>query len=702
MVQGVVEINGLPYAIIPFQQERQGREADVHTRTKESFSPNFRTQGNVRLDQIQGATRQIFGPFTGGHGRKKILTSDVDLENEFKKFWDTNGVDTRWPDGARLPLLKQTPTDTGDTDMVFFNSLQEFGNLLILYGARELADINNDTIKSMTWDGATTDFDTVQTVQAPSTQALILTSVVSPDQVIVFYAVGASPTVFAELSTDGTTPSWTQLTWSSAPTLTGHTISANTSVSEQFQIVKALFSLETDEFVIVTVDSATDLIEFWSNTSAGTTIAIESPTIPLTTVSLNTTALVNGLAEYTNEDGNSRVYLGTRESLYEIDHTSSTWTKKRYFTTTPGFYNFRNMITHDGKLFFPLHAESDEPARLVALDTSGGNRDYTFDWGLDIGDTVPVDALGPISYLLSRPPWLIMAVGGTAASRNARIMMRNTSDPDAGWHTIYKHATSNERIHHLFVTNLDDDVERLFFISRKLSGGAGVDSSQEDNIFFMEDVFVNPASGLSIKREASGFIDLPNFNMGMPTLNKNVLQNSLEAEDLSASTSGQYVAASFGLNGQVRTTITLGDYLSGDLDLDLGGTAGEGAILKSYATRLTLHRGGTNTLTPVVQSLDVAYLPDPPEQQIFSVMVDIAASAKMSGSGDRKVVVDNLKSAAAAGGILKLFKYTDNSHFVRVKLQPMERMEPGFGGGVSPDTLAATHGFVLVTMEEMI
>ena len=92
--------------------------------------------------------------------------------------------------------------------------------------------------------------------------------------------------------------------------------------------------------------------------------------------------------------------------------------------------------------------------------------------------------------------------------------------------------------------------------------------------------------------------------MGDGVLQATVLQAVLDATDLSADTSGEYVAYSTGTEDADWGTDARGNFLSGDLDLQFGAGAGVGA--KRMKHQLDLFRdAAVNTDTPKGKRFEV-------------------------------------------------------------------------------------------------
>mgnify|MGYP001609122409 FL=1 len=182
---------------------------------------------------------------------------------------------------------------------------------------------------------------------------------------------------------------------------------------------------------------------------------------------------------------------------------------------------------------------------------------------------------------------------------------------------------------------------------------------------------MNPASGVSIKRESSGALRRPEFDGGMPRINAAFLQVFYDAISLSASTAGEYINFDYGLDGADPTT-ALGNFLSGDKDLDLG-TSSRGVSAKTFTAQETYNRdAGVNTDSPQGRSLELVYLKKPTRLQSFEFEIDMVATARNRMGGVEQVIAD-LETAIDSVTLLP-FKYGKMAQ-VNVRVRTPESME---------------------------
>jgi len=299
----------------------------------------------------------------------------------------------------------------------------------------------------------------------------------------------------------------------------------------------------------------------------------------------------------------------------------------------------------------------------------------------------------------STGPWLIASLGGGTTGRQARIIVRNTLDPDTGWHTMRKHGTENEKIEWIEYSADDDGTSRLHYSVRT--------AAATSNTKFLANPLTNPQSAVSIKRESSGTLVLPEFDGGMATTPATFLQQRINAADLSATNSNEYVNANYGVDGAVRTTdvASPSDFLSGTKTLKHA--SGAGVAGTSYGVGLDFHRdGGTNTDTPKVRSLEVVYMKIPTELITARFTINVAKQYGVSPGAmlPAKQVRKNLEAARDLTGTLAAFTYTDvGTKYVKVRLtRSREKLVQHSGGGEgAQNTFWIREGLVDVECEEI-
>jgi hypothetical protein len=268
-----------------------------------------------------------------------------------------------------------------------------------------------------------------------------------------------------------------------------------------------------------------------------------------------------------------------------------------------------------------------------------------------------------------------------------------------------KHGSANKKIEWIAASGDDDGTPRLHYAVRT--------AASTSDTKFLGQAFAEPSSGVTIKREASGYVTMPYLDAGFPLDSGPWLQYAINAEDLSASTSGEYAAVKYGVDDgsgglQARSNSTLGNFLSGTKTIDFPSTSGgsdngAGVSSANMGSELTLHRAGTNTNTPKMKDIQIAVIKEIPERERMEFTIDIQATMDLNGRTAENIVA-SIK-AGRAPGELRTFTYGPTTKYVRVR-QARWTVVPTVWGGVPAAVVdfgqMQRTGFVEVVLEEVI
>ncbi len=322
-------------------------------------------------------------------------------------------------------------------------------------------------------------------------------------------------------------------------------------------------------------------------------------------------------------------------------------------------------------------------AKILNIDTTQG---------IDRDDGVTANMAGPVRWFKSGGGFLYISVGGGKAARNARVLCHNGE----GWHSVRKHGSANEKIEWIELSSDDDATPRLHYAVRT---GAAVSNTKH-----LEHPNTNPSSGILIKRETTGFIDLPIMDGGMPSTDGIFLNAGIAADDLSATNSNEFINMDYAGDGEARAANDHGDFLSGTLALPWA--SGAGLATRELASRLNLNNdsGGTNTDTPKFRSLSIDYVKDPDTVESWRLVVDLGATAELQGESP-ETIITNLQTARDLG-TLPAFAYANSgTKFVKVFIPEWEEevAEASSEGSVAPvNTKAVRKGTVELILEERL
>jgi hypothetical protein len=488
-------------------------------------------------------------------------------------------------------------------------------------------------------------------------------------------------------STDGAT--WTLPTTAITAGLLDNNVTANEDIDA------GLLATVGNELVAVVWHESNGTITFFSSTNAGVAWSDEAGDI----ASGNGP---QGVAAYTDIDSVLKLYVGTREGLWLVDTTPSTWTIDLIFPMRPHNDNCRRMTVHNGALWFSQGVSNNEPAIIYRMMVSGDTR--IFDTGElpdgvvispSSGDGLPTDLLGSLHWMTSAGMLLYASIGGGALNRNARVICHNGQ----GWHSMYRDATANKKIQWIDVSPEDNDIPRLHFAFRT--------SSSASNTKFLAYPNTNPASvSALIKRQASSYVDLPFVDNGMPTYDATWLQSRVAAGDLSATDSDQYINLYYGVNDVAYGTDSfteLGDILSGTKFLDWASGAGVTGFNSSH--RVILKRDASVTTDAAIfKSLDVIFSKSIPARDAWEFTIDIPATKLRFGLGEDKIIAN----IEAARNLLTLPIFTyGRSGNKYVKVMPItwyETLRSARGGRSTgaPSQFSDRAKFVEMRLEEQV
>jgi len=353
-------------------------------------------------------------------------------------------------------------------------------------------------------------------------------------------------------------------------------------------------------------------------------------------------------------------------------------------------YNCRRMVVHQGALWYAAgHGDTGtaRPQEIRRLVNHDGVRDIQYGFGLDVGDGVAADALGELLWMESAGEHLFISVGGSASGLKARIMDWYVNEyGEAGWHTVVKNAT--EAVTYPWIGLGANDY--LYWAE------AGTGHVAKG----VQYATLSPSAGVSTPRAGSGFIDLPDIDFGMPADIGVAVKVSVDAVNLSATNSNEYINVDFGTDGAVRTTTDLGDMLSGTKSIAFGSGAGVSAT--SIAVRMNLHQdGGSTTDDPILRATEIEMYKQPPERERFEFTIDIQASADIEGLSPEEVIT-NIQTARDLTTFPALvYGNLTSTNVVVKRLVWLETPEKEGMAGVAADTESKRVGACHVFAEEV-
>ena len=676
MPEGDLSLNAVGYVLRPFDHE--GRRALIHRYLVEQFGASYRLAGRQRLEDVTNHGVFVVPNLMLGHGRYRIASDSAFSPDEYRRFFDAQDIETRFAE-IRLGILAEDSTEPATGEVVRASAPFK-GEILTLL--EDDTGASGKRIATANYTGSTTTWDYQDTGLSDATEGVALDCIAAGDYFVALIAESNDHiTLFGATSTAslGTSP-FTEIT----ANLLTNVVTANEDIDA------GLLAYDGTQLIAVIWEETNGLLAFFSAPHPGSNL-VEWANENIDIASGNGP---QGLVVFDDIDGVQKLYVGSREGLYVVDTSVATWTKRLIYPMPASNDNCRRMTVNNGKLWFAQGVDDDSPAPIITMEIRGDQRIFDTSMGLNVGDGVPDEMLGPIRYMRSSGAFLYASVGGGKASRNARVICWNGK----GWHTVYRHGTANVKVEWLDISADDDGTPRLHFSVRS--------AASTSTLRFLAYPDTNPQSGISKKYEADGFIDLPYMDIGMPLDSKAWLRIGVNAVDLSADNTGEYINADYGGDDgsgglEARNANDLGDFLAATSTIKFA--SGAGLKSRNLGLRINLHRAATNTKTPKLKDIEVAALPQRTVLQGFLFLIDLGASAEILDK-DAEGVVTTLETARDLGTLPALTYGNIGTKYVKIRSigSADDLYEPGGLAAAAADALAQRGGTVLVRAEEVI
>jgi hypothetical protein len=584
------------YALVPFNDGSHVRRV-----RNEDFAAAFR-QGAQTPQSLENLQTLIFPNFSLGLGRDRIDSDSAFKVDERRRFFDAT-ADTRWVSASYLPIQEEDSTHTG-LEVIRASTVFK-GDLWSIW-----EDDTGDDIVARKYTGSTTTWEGGGRVFNLSGEAgdfsVGLDLIGQKTHLLALLADRTNHRVYR--STDGAT--WAVAT--TLPTLGLLTNKVTNHDDGDFGLLadiggEAVAILRHEDIGTITFFSSSDAGDNWTDEA----VDIASGNGP------------QGAAVLAGIDNEDKLYVGTREGLWEVDTAPSTWTFRLIFPMVPHNSNGRRMKVHsDGALWFAQGVDDDSPPIVYRMFVSNGQRTIEkVPNDFSLGDPGPAEMMGPIRWMEPAQGMMYIAVGGGKAGRNARIFCHNGQ----GWHSVRRHGTENQKIEWLAASADDDGTPRLHYAVRT--------SSAVSDANFLGQAFVDPASGTSIKREATWYVDLPFIDFGHPHESKNVMRIGINAKDL-GTTSSEYInvdygsAADLGIPTARGSFTNLGDFVATTDRITLpSGSTVVGLSVRTFALRVNLITDTAgNTTTPALFDVAIDGLVVLGATDVFEFQVDLKES----------------------------------------------------------------------------
>lgn len=693
----VVTFNDVEYAVAARRTGSQAGEPIFAEDTVAPFREALNTGGLAKLVDVEGVSNVVFPNLTKGFGRDRIDSDSAHKPSEYRYFFNSEGLDTRYSDGIRLGLLEAACTSEVSTAFVVAHA-HFGGDFHTLWVERNASGTTQSVVNRVI---STTSFGGGGTIEAEDgaadgIRAFDMKALGTNLFVLVNHEPSSGSTThfyYLMHSTDGT--SWTRNSNAIGDT---NALGSSSGQGNTYPLDGGLIapSLLAGRVVLANWDEASKIIEITS--FEGTDYADDGSGADTKELSITSGGGVKGLEIYQDIDGKMKLWLGTREGLYIIDaSTTGSYVIDDFIRMPAHDDTGRRMVVHQGALWVPVGVDSNQAAPIWRITVQGDSRVVETNAGLNSGDGIPSNLLGPIQWLESAGEQLFALVGGTAASRNSRVLVHNGQ----GWHSHRINDAANEKYLWLGY-GLND---RIYYSVHDNTNGDAVETIANST--------VHPLSSSSITREASGFIDLPYLDLGFPLVSGPWLQLGINAEDLSATNSNEYINVDYGIDDgsgglQARSSTDLGNFLSGTSKINFASGAGVDSV--NLGLRINLHRDATtNTDTPKLKDVQIVAIKETPVRERFMFTIDIRATMNLPG-GQRGRTAENIVTDWKAARDLKTlatFTYgpVTTSRYVKVR-QANWRMNLTEGSS-APSAIRGKaniqrEGFVDLVLEEVV
>src|SRR5690606_35801699 len=112
-----------------------------------------------------------------------------------------------------------------------------------------------------------------------------------------------------------------------------------------------------------------------------------------------------------------------------------------------------------------------------------------------------------------------------------------------------------------------------------------VEGAAASSMYHLKNPMVPVTTGADQDFKAFGYIEVAEDDLGDPQTVAGVFKALVDADDLSADTTGEYIALKYGADGAAWDAVTLGNFVSGDKELDFGPN-GVGISARTLRVRL--------------------------------------------------------------------------------------------------------------------
>jgi len=615
---------------VDLNSQRYLVRGDIQRYKVDPTAPVVRQSGRQRLDSLTSRQSFIFPAPNFGIGMRRIRSDKIDDPMMARRSWDSE-IDTRFED-AVLAILNESstaPTVSSNTIYRIARHVEFQGDLFGMFDGVLDADDGGKvfckkyTGSSTTWEGG----GEIGESQGNHPVQPLDIAVVGDALVALVLGdidgLGERDMIEARYSADGAS-------WSAPSTRMNDRTGTNATAGGDRQDGK-LVTIGGDIYAIVNKGSSGQ-VRVWKSANEGVAWTQQSAVL--------SGDRVNGAAPYFDLNGDAAPVFCTRDGIYAYD------------TSANLFQLLVKLMPDDNNgLGFTVWSNPFAPAQSLYCSTGDGDiMEYTWlgtssgsivrNVGPTKDDGLPTAKQGYVHSMAGSTRWLFYSYGGHAASRNATILAfdgrgHSVEFDGAGNHFMHKNTTANRRIDWIALSNADDGNLRLHFQERT----AATTSATK----FLAGPLITPASGIAKKYMATGVIDRPETDFGLPRDDAAFIGVFYQARDL-GTTDEEYMNIDYGVNGATPST-DFGNIISGTQEVTLA--SGAGVSGKSIQIRENWNRSsGDSSKTPQANSLEVMYRKKIASLRGWRFTVDVANMA-VEQQTPIATVIANLETAEA-------------------------------------------------------
>lgn len=631
-----MRLNSVNYVLVPDGNGNHIREERI-----EPLATTVKQEGIQRPNFVLPHNKLILPPPTHGIGLPKILARDIDNPHKLARS-KISELDTRFIP-TTLPRQAEgltEPTNSGDTIYTprvwtYYNNL-----LYVMFDGAITSSgqpgIHNVSYSAGSWTHHGKTGFTGGGMPGTGDARIPLSVVQDGNQWILLQATVDDQRIWRSTDLSG---AWNQITTNP----TGSQLVNNVTKGEDIDAGKlvnvpgygTIAVLWDEDNKVVDVFKSTDQGDTWSSDKTNATTAING---------------IHGAALYYDLNGDVAPVFVTDDAIWAYDTSA---TAVHLLAAIPASANNGKAIAVwanpflEGRQVLYVGLGDGRVLEYLWIGTSTAPRIRIL--FMNYHGALDADMEGRFIRFLPTSQWLYGSLSGhdgdgkawiAAYDGRASAQSADTFDPSEGWHFMTQHGTANREIDFLAI---DPDGDLVF----SMRTGTTTSDTQ-----YIQNAQSPPNSGDTINYESSGVLDRPRVDGGFPHDSGAWLAVAYEADDLSASNSGEYINLDRGVNAATPST-DVGDILSGTRALAL--VSGAGIEGREFQLRENYHRAGTTTNTPKGHDVEIMYRKkinkltagndNSDSLRRFTVTVDIDASVSANESVTREDVLNGLFDA---------------------------------------------------------